>query len=237
MTLYLLRHGQAGPRDNYDSLSPLGAEQARLLGEYLAASGVRFDAVIAGALTRQQLTAAHVRDGYRAAGLPFPEIETDPHWSEFHLYGVYQAVAPRLVAADPAFAEAYARMQAELANPAAAVHHNWNTCDQTVLHAWVNGLFEIEVETFAQFRARVEAGLAAVCNSGRTGNVAVFTSATPIAVAVARAVALPQARFIPLLEGIYNSALTRLKVVEGEPGLAVFNATPHLAGARLHTLR
>ena len=31
--IYLIRHAQAGSRDNYDVLSELGHEQARLLGE------------------------------------------------------------------------------------------------------------------------------------------------------------------------------------------------------------
>ena len=41
--LYLIRHGQAGTREHYDTLSELGRAQARLLGEHLAAQGVRFD--------------------------------------------------------------------------------------------------------------------------------------------------------------------------------------------------
>jgi len=33
-TVYLVRHGQAGTREAYDSLSELGQRQARLLGEH-----------------------------------------------------------------------------------------------------------------------------------------------------------------------------------------------------------
>ena len=42
--VYLIRHGQAGLRHNYDALSDLGRTQARLLGEYLAAQKIQFSA-------------------------------------------------------------------------------------------------------------------------------------------------------------------------------------------------
>ena len=47
--IYLIRHAQAGSRDNYDVLSELGREQARLLGEHLSQHGIELDAVYAGA--------------------------------------------------------------------------------------------------------------------------------------------------------------------------------------------
>ena len=68
-SLYLVRHGQAGLRHNYDTLSDLGRRQAGLLGEYLVAQGVRFAAIYAGALVRQQQTAEQVRQAYLRAGL------------------------------------------------------------------------------------------------------------------------------------------------------------------------
>ncbi len=58
--VYLVRHGQAGTRENYDSLSDLGRRQARRLGEHLAAQGVRFDAAWSGSLARQRATAEEV---------------------------------------------------------------------------------------------------------------------------------------------------------------------------------
>ena len=47
--LYLVRHGQASFfAEDYDRLSPLGELQARRLGEFFAARGVRFDAAYSG---------------------------------------------------------------------------------------------------------------------------------------------------------------------------------------------
>ncbi len=59
--LYLIRHGQAGTRENYDSLSELGRRQARLLGEHLR--GIEFAAAYSGSLARQRATAAEALPG------------------------------------------------------------------------------------------------------------------------------------------------------------------------------
>ena len=58
--IYFIRHGQAGTRDLYDSLSELGRRQARLLGEHLVSQEIEFAAAYVGALARQQQTAAEV---------------------------------------------------------------------------------------------------------------------------------------------------------------------------------
>ncbi|MHB8079680.1 MAG: histidine phosphatase family protein [Candidatus Krumholzibacteriia bacterium] len=78
-TLYLVRHGlydQDDPRDEAtgQGLVPVGREQARLVGERLAALGVRYDALVTSPLTRARETAAII-----AARLPglVPAIEPD----------------------------------------------------------------------------------------------------------------------------------------------------------------
>ena len=56
--LTLVRHAQASffPED-YDRLSPLGEQQARLLGEFWVRQGMRFDEVYSGPRLRQRQTA------------------------------------------------------------------------------------------------------------------------------------------------------------------------------------
>src|SRR5579863_6504927 len=106
--LYLVRHGQAGTRKAYDSLSELGRRQVRLLGEYFVSEKLCFAAAYSGALQRQWETAQEVRAVYRESGAPFPEIVQEPDWNEFDLAHVYQALAPLLSAEDPGFASQYA---------------------------------------------------------------------------------------------------------------------------------
>ena len=68
--VYLVRHGQAGTREAYDSLSALGKRQARLLGEYFLSEGIEFAAVFSGTLARQAQTALEVKAACHDAGAP-----------------------------------------------------------------------------------------------------------------------------------------------------------------------
>ena len=57
-TIYLVRHGQASfGAENYDKLSDLGCRQAQVTGAYFRDTGVVFDAVYSGDLSRQRETA------------------------------------------------------------------------------------------------------------------------------------------------------------------------------------
>ncbi|MCX6624253.1 MAG: histidine phosphatase family protein [Acidobacteria bacterium] len=235
--LYLFRHGQAGPRNNYDTLSPLGIEQARCLGEYLAREGVHFESAWAGGLERQRQTAREVEQAYQRLGVPFPEIVVDERWSEFYLYGVYQSIAPQMCSVDKEFQRNYQQMLEDLKDPESDVHRRWHACDEAVLEAWLEGRFEIDVETFAQFRTRVEEGFAARCSAGAGGNVAVFTSATPIGLSVARSVGLPGTKLMRLVESLHNASSTVLRVRDEEPYLFSFNNITHLSEGRLRTFR
>ena len=64
--IYLIRHGQAGSRDNYDVLSEPGQQQARSLGEHLLSQGVEFSTLIAGGMQRQLETARIAREALAA---------------------------------------------------------------------------------------------------------------------------------------------------------------------------
>ncbi|HJV74342.1 MAG TPA: phosphoglycerate mutase family protein, partial [Noviherbaspirillum sp.] len=55
--IYLVRHGQASfGSANYDQLSELGLEQARLLGEWFANSRQQFHRVVTGDMRRHRQT-------------------------------------------------------------------------------------------------------------------------------------------------------------------------------------
>jgi len=75
-------------------------------------------------------------------------------------------------------------------------------------------------------------------NAEKVGQaVAVFSSATPIAVWVGMALGL-SGRHIMRLAGVtYNSALTTLHVRNGDLALYSFNGTPHLSQPDLRTFR
>src|SRR3990172_9166132 len=85
-TLALVRHAQASFfSDNYDQLSPLGEEQARLLGQYWVRRGMRFDEVYTGPRVRQIETAALAGEAFAKAGLPWPEPRFVDELDEHHV--------------------------------------------------------------------------------------------------------------------------------------------------------
>jgi broad specificity phosphatase PhoE len=226
--VYLVRHGQAGLRHDYDRLSELGRRQAGLLGEYLVAQGVRFQAIYAGALARQQQTAEGVRQAYAQAGIETPEIRTEPLWNEFDLDQVYRELAPVLSAADPEFRSAYAELRRQARDTASPIHRTWSACDTAVVRAWTEGQHCSRGESWADFQARVRRAMETLAGYMSGESVAVFTSATPIAISIGQAVGAANGRVMRLAGVMYNSAVSTVRLKEGDLTLYTFNSTAHL---------
>jgi broad specificity phosphatase PhoE len=240
--VYFIRHGQAGTREAYDSLSELGRRQARLLGEYLVAQGVEFAAAYAGGLTRQQQTAAEVAAVYAEAGLAFPALELDAGWDEFDFHHAYREIAPLLCEDDEEFRREYEEVAAELSasagDHAADVHRRWRPSDTKVMDAWVGGRYTYAGESWGQFLARVSACRpgAGVASHPRE-NVAVFTSALPAAIWAGRALEVSDNHVRRLAAVLLNTAYTILQLRAEETLLLTFNAVPHLHTPELRTRR
>jgi broad specificity phosphatase PhoE len=85
--IILVRHGQANSaakdEESYDRLSDLGHQQARWLGDYLAAREAPFDKVIAGSLRRHRET---------ATGIGYDDPQIDPRLNEMDYFNLGQAL-------------------------------------------------------------------------------------------------------------------------------------------------
>jgi broad specificity phosphatase PhoE len=218
--IYLIRHGQAGRRDDYDRLSVLGKEQVRLLSAYFTAQGIQFDHVIAGGLRRQQETAALLSNNF----------QTDPRWSEFDLDQVYKAVAPQLAERDERFRADYLALEADSRDPNSEVHRTWKQTDRDVVMAWVSGSVPVagRCETWADLATRVSQAWTELQQTPKSGRVAICTSATPIGITFSPEPAQAFSRAGQL----YNASFTAFS-----PSGEAFNQTPHLPEPRLLTLR
>jgi broad specificity phosphatase PhoE len=234
--LYFIRHGQAGSRDRYDSLSELGREQARLLGRYLASQEVRFSAAYSGTLVRQRGTAGLVAEACGGSGVSFPPIVEDTRWNEFDFDEVYRSLAPRIAAGDPGFKLEYDAMRLAAADPLNPVHRTWNRCDAAVVRAWIEERFECGCESWSEFAARVRAPLGDLTAAG-PGAIAIFTSATPIAIWIALALELDPRTTLRLAGVSYNTCITTLRLDRGRLSLFTFNGTPHLPDSGARTFR
>lgn len=241
--VYFIRHGQAGTRDSYDSLSELGRRQARLLGEYLVAQGVEFASVYAGGLLRQQQTAKEVAAPYAEAGLAFPELSVDAGWDEFDFHHVYKEIAPLMCEDDEEFRRDYEEVAAEVSANAgdqgADVHRRWRVSDTKVVDAWIGGRYPYAGESWGQFVERVSACRPGARSLGKEPreNVAVFTSAVPTAVWTARALEASGGHIPRLAAVLLNTSYTVLQLRAEETLLITFNAVPHLHTPELRTRR
>ena len=235
--IYLMRHGQAGLRHRYDTLSDLGRQQARRLGEYLVGQSIRFNALFTGELSRQQETACEVAAAFRRAGCDVPEIQIDRNWNEFDLDMVYKAIAPRLSAEDPQFQAEHAKLLRQLDDENSPAHRAWTQCDTLVVRAWVEGRYEGPGESWEVFRERVCSVLETLKRFPSGDTIAVFSSATPIAVWIGMALGLNARHTLRLAGATYNASLTTMRMREDDLALFSFNGTPHLPDPHLRTFR
>ena len=229
--LYLVRHGQAGTREHYDSLSDLGRQQARLLREHFASQHIQFEAVYSGSLARQRATAEET--------VPDARPIVDPGWNEFDLAQVYSEYAPHLSASDADFRREYEEMQQQIKSSRGShhdpVHRRWNDCDKKVVRAWVESRFDYSGESWPAFVARIHAAFARVTH--HEGNVIVFTSATPIGVCAARTLELEDGRAMWLAAVLMNASFSTLRIRENEIRLFSLNNAPHLTHPDHRTFR
>lgn len=234
-SVYLIRHGQAGLRHDYDTLSELGRRQSYLLGTHLAAEGIRFAAVYTGALQRQRQTAEQIQAAFEDAGVAIAAPQVDPAWNEFDLAAVYAGIAPQLAADDPEFRCAWEALLRESANGNSSVHRRWTQTDIAVVRAWVAGRYAYDGETWPEFRRRVESAWQAVRR--HEGPVLVCTSATPIGVWLGMAMKLEDVLILRAAGALYNASFSRFRIRGDELYLSSFNNIPHLAEAALRTYR
>ena len=236
--LYFIRHGQAGTRQEYDALSELGATQATLAGKHLATQGLPFRAVYAGLLRRQVQTAELARTACLGAGGELTATTPDAVWNEFDLAAVYEAMAPRLAADDPEFRRGYEKMQEAIAANEDGVHRRWFPTDMTIVRAWIEGRYGFAGESWPDFKKRIAGGVEALRDSGHEEPVAIFTSATPMAIAASLALGVSDDRTILKLAGAcYNTSLTVLKTNPADLMLVQFNSIPHLSDPALRSFR
>jgi len=99
---------------------------------------------------------------------------------------------------------------------------------EVVMRQWIAGELE-GVESWAEFRARVSAGLRDIIRASKPSRrVVVFTSGGPIGIAVQTALQAPEAMAIEINWRVRNCSLTEFLFTQDRVSLDVFNATPHL---------
>ncbi|MEX2262518.1 MAG: histidine phosphatase family protein [Bryobacteraceae bacterium] len=226
--IYLIRHGQAGSRENYDLLSDTGRRQARLLGEYFCVAGIRFTAAYAGSMRRQRETAELVLGGLSEA----PELTLDARWDEFSLEGLWEFLAPRLLEDSNEFRTQHERFLSMKPDGQRTI----TACDVELIRAWISDSYRCpDVEPWPEFRKRTEAPFADLMRHGPGETVAVFTSATPTAIWCALALGLEEQNLFQIAAVLLNSNFTTFRIRDDALRLFSLNNTPHLIDPALRT--
>lgn len=219
-SILLVRHGQASFGSNdYDVLSPLGQQQARLTGERLDLLSHPPGAVFSGTLRRQADTARLALEGVG--------FVQDPAFDEYSAAALFRRYAPSTRLDD--LRGDVRRFQENL---------------MSVTDAWLRDASPEDarggVESWQSFRARVRAGLGMVARRlGKDDTAVIFTSGGVIGAALGEALGLTASRAAALSWRVLNASVTELSFGRSGFSLAGFNDVGHLrrAGASLLTYR
>ena len=232
--ILLVRHAQASfDSADYDRLSALGIEQARLLGAWLANCGRPIDVAVTGSLKRQRQTAQACLAVLPAVLQPAVPWRPDAGFDE---YDADEVVTRRW----PEFADAVLLQQQleESGNP--------RRCFQRIFSAamerWMGGVHDAEYrESWKAFCGRCVAALNRLIEeTGPSRTCIVFTSGGPIAAIGQHLLELPDPRAFDLNLSLVNSAVTGLLYQPGRVSVSYFNNFAHLeqtGNARVITYR
>ncbi|MGR3702009.1 MAG: histidine phosphatase family protein [Paracoccaceae bacterium] len=202
----LVRHGQAQTRardeHGYDSLSPLGHQQAAWLGEHLADTREPITRVYCGTLIRHVETATAMQAGRYA------EVVQDARLNEMQFFTLAHLFSDQHGVALPQSREGFVAFMPQL------------------LAAWEAGRIEGPPESFADFQSRVDDAMAEI-TAGR-GPALVVTSGGLIGMVMRQSMGLGTGAFARACIAIMNTSVHRLHRLGDDMALTQFNAVPHL---------
>ncbi|MBI1746430.1 MAG: histidine phosphatase family protein [Acidobacteria bacterium] len=227
--LLLVRHGQASfLSDDYDRLSRLGERQSRLLGSYWAEQGVLFDRVFVGPRRRHCQTHEAVAAVYKERGIPWPDPVTLTELDEYPAEIVFKAILPKLNDHDSNHSDGAPREVDS--NDGRLSTRRFRAMFETAMRLWVRGEAKVaEVESWREFRRRVDAGVAKMISAIGLGQTAVaFTSGGPVAATSAFAMGINDEGTLELSWQIRNAAYAEFNLSGQRLRLSAFNTTSHL---------
>ncbi|MGA2855385.1 MAG: histidine phosphatase family protein [Candidatus Sulfotelmatobacter sp.] len=234
----LVRHAQASFLEpNYDKLCAIGEVQARLLGEYWARRGVLFSRAWSGPRVRQVQTARMVEEAYRRLGREFPEVAVMNEFDEYQAEAVLKLGLPQVLERSQEVRHLHQAF--ELSKDSDERKRSFQQMFEAVIGMWVSSELVVDgVESWPDFCARVDRGIAAIVNSTTpAGDSVVFTSGGPIGVAMRRALHLSHADTLQLTWMSRNASFSEFLSSGSRFTLSTFNAHPHLEDESLLTYR
>ncbi|MFC7514863.1 histidine phosphatase family protein [Herbaspirillum sp. GCM10030257] len=220
--IYLVRHGQASfGSANYDQLSELGQEQARLLGEWFASTHQTFDRVVTGGMKRHRQTAdaclAALPKSYRVN----TEWLTDPDFNEYDHHEI-------MVRHRPDFDDPDEVKRFLASSPKAK--YAFQDIFQASMSRWMSGEYDREYrEPWPAFKQRCVGALRRVMDSAeKSQSIIVFTSGGTISTICQHVLGLQDKQVAELNWTLVNCAVTKLLFQPGRVTLSTLNNYAHL---------
>lgn len=206
----LVRHGQASADiQDYDTLSALGREQAKVVGRELARRGLRDPHLVSGTLVRQRDTALHLADG---AGFIQP-LRQDPRWNEYdHL----------------ALVAGYADPPPEVTTDSRALQDLLDSA----LRGWIEDRTPRTGDAWSTFAGAATEALTDLSHTlGQGRDAVVVTSGGILAALCGALLSLPPSGVVALNRVAVNASVTTLVVGGSGTSLLSFNDHAHFTGA------
>lgn len=220
--IYLVRHGQASfGSTNYDQLSELGLEQARLLGEWFANCRQQFHRIVTGDLKRHRQTADACIGRLPKADLADVDWHTDPGFNEYDHHEVMVRHRPDFD--DPAEVK---RFLASSPNARRAFQEIF----EVAMARWMSGQHDDDYrESWPAFRARCVGALQRLLdNADKSQSIVVFTSGGTIATLCQHVLGLSDKQVADLNWTLVNCAVTKLLFRPDRVTLSYLNNYAHL---------
>lgn len=219
-TLYLLRHGQASfMSDNYDKLSDLGIEQAKLLGLYFKQKKIIVEAAFTGSMERQKDTYKHFKSKYDSEMAVIPPSTILPELNEHQFTEVFDDYRK----GNPALMETIKNTSPK---------NRRRVVMQAFFKAyreWITGKTGEGHESWEAFKQRVESGFAQVEVALKEHNtVAIFSSGGVISYMMGIILELNDQYSMELNWQIKNASVSEMNYSKGRYYLRGFNFVDHL---------
>lgn len=214
--IYLLRHGQASfGSNNYDQLSPIGHQQAKVLGAALKARGVQPDVLVSGTMQRHLETAA---GALGEMGVELTGMHQHSGVNEFDHENVIEVAEPR-----------YVDKLVMMSDMAASgdPRRTFQKFFQDAVSRWVGGNHDDEYkEPWSVFKLRVVSALDdLVKQTPPKGSTLVFTSGGTISVICAHLLGLSDAQAFTINWTLANTGITKIQA--GRDGLHLLSVNEH----------
>ena len=208
-----------------------------MLGEYWARRKVQFDRVYSGPRLRQKESARIAGEGFKQAGLDWPEPVVLVELDEYQAEAVMEQGLPLLLEKDARLRELQEQFKGSPDN--ATKIRNFQQMYEVVVREWAEGKLPLpDVEPWTAFCARVQRGLAQIMEKSDGGRqVAAFSSGGPVGVAMQRALGTAPQTTLQLAWMVRNGSFTEFLFSGERFTLSRFNAFPHLDDPALLTYR